>query len=109
MHLTRLKVEALLEEGKILEAESYMEKRRLVFVSKGYKIRKLNQAYFAFHGTYGENPSSVSPIAGQLKLVRSNSSSLGSFVQLVGGFGNYQEFLEYVEEFIKSGCTGESC
>ena len=109
MHLTRLKVEALLEEGKILEAESYMEERRLVFVSKGYKIRKLNQAYFAFHGTYGENPSSVSPIAGQLKWVRSNSSSLGSFVQLVGGFGNYQEFLEYVEEFIESGCNGEIC
>ena len=109
MHLTRLKVEALLEEGKILEAEEYMEERRLVFVSKGYKFRKLNQAYFAFHGTYGESPSSVSPIAGQLKLLRSNSSSLGSFVKLVGGFGDYQEFMEYVVELIEYGCNKETC
>ena len=84
MHSTRLKVEMLLGEGRISEAETYMEKRRLLFVMNGYTIRKLNQAYFAFHGTYGDSPASVSPIAGQLRLLRDNSNSLGSFIRVVG-------------------------
>ena len=97
MHSTRVKVEMLLAEGRISEAETYMEKRRLLFVMNGYTIRKLNQAYFAFHGTYGDSPASVSPIAGQLRLLRDNSSSLGSFIRVVGQFGSYKEFVEYLE------------
>jgi hypothetical protein len=56
MHETRIKVDALLAQGLVEEAETYMEQRRLVFLENGYQIRKLNQAYFAFHGAYAEAP-----------------------------------------------------
>ena len=46
---TRATVDRLLGEGQIEAAEAYMEARRRVFVSHGYNIRKLNQAYFAFY------------------------------------------------------------
>jgi hypothetical protein len=38
--------------GKVELAEEFMEERRQFFWKKGYHIRKLNQAYFAFHGAY---------------------------------------------------------
>ncbi len=56
MHETRVTADRLLAEGKIDEAESYMEKRRQVFWDNGYLLRKLNQAYFAFHGAYADVP-----------------------------------------------------
>ena len=97
MHATRLRVDELLAEGKVEEAEAYMEERREVFVQEGYYIRKLNQAYFAFHGTYADTPASVSPIHEELKKVRSNSASIGEFIRTVARFGNYQDFKAYVE------------
>jgi hypothetical protein len=56
MHRTRVTVDDLLAEGKIEEAERYMESRRRVFVEHGYRLRRLNQAYFAFHGAYASAP-----------------------------------------------------
>ena len=64
MRETRLTVDDMLAEGRIEEAEAYMEERRQVFVENGYPIRKLNQAYFAFYGTYADLPAAVSPIGG---------------------------------------------
>ena len=97
MRETRLRTDELLEAGMIDEAEVYMEERRQIFVENGYLIRVLNQAYFAFHGTYAENAASVSPIAGQLRKVRDDSEDIGRFIQRVRGFGNYQSFQEYVD------------
>ena len=56
MHITRLHVDELLAAGKIDDAESYMEQRRQFLWDNGYQIRKLNQAYFAFHGAYADEP-----------------------------------------------------
>jgi hypothetical protein len=53
---TRVVVDRLLAEGKIKEAEWYMEAQRRHFVANGYRIRRLNQAYFAFHGAYASTP-----------------------------------------------------
>ena len=92
MHATRLRVDDLLERGRIEEAEAYMESRRQVFVEEGYPIRKLNQAYFAFYGTYADNPASVSPIGQEVDRLREISGSLGEFVRTMSGFGSYQEF-----------------
>ena len=61
MQETRRTVDALLAGGEIEIAESYMETRRRMFVEHGHPIRKLNQAYFAFNGTYAESPASVNP------------------------------------------------
>ncbi len=52
MNETRVTVDQLLADGKIDQAEAYMEQRRELFVAHGYLIRKLNQAYFAFYGGY---------------------------------------------------------
>jgi hypothetical protein len=96
MRQTRLRVEELLAQGRIEEAEAYMEERRQFIVAHGYRIRKINQAFFAFHGTYATSPASISPIAGQLRQLRERSKSLGDFLKTVARFGSYQEFLDYL-------------
>ena len=66
MRETRLRVDELLASGDYATAEEYMEARRLVFVANGYHLRVLNQAYFAFHGSYATGGASSSPIGPQL-------------------------------------------
>ena len=97
MRETRVRTDELLSQGLTEEAEAYMEERRRFLVDNGFNIRKLNQAYFAFHGTYAEHPGSVSPIAGQIRELRSRSPDIGAFVRTVAAFGTYEEFLEHLE------------
>lgn len=83
MRKTRMRVDELLAEGKVEEAEAYMEERRQFFVAHGYHIRKLNQAYFAFYGSYATSPSVVSPIGGQMEWLRARCPSLRAFLLTV--------------------------
>ena len=94
---TRLQTEQLLARGEILEAEAYMEERRQLLVGHGYRIRKINQAFFAFRESYATDPGSISPIDDQLRGLRQSSDSLGDFLRTVAGFGSYEEFLEHLE------------
>ena len=96
MRKTRIKVDELLAMGEVEEAERYMEERRIIFGENDFPIRKLNQAYFAFHGTYATNPASASPIGDEVKQLRSMTDSVGEFIRTVSGFGSYQEFREYI-------------
>ncbi len=82
MRETRIRVDDLLAEGKIEEAEAYMEERRQEFVAQGYYIRKLNQAYFAFHGAYADQPGAAGadPIGPAVQELRANSPDLHTFV-----------------------------
>ena len=64
MHLTRVVVDRLLEEGRVKEAEDYLESRREFFWENGYPIRKLNQAYFAFYGSYAAQPGGAAGAEG---------------------------------------------
>ena len=98
MRTTRFRAEELLAEGSIEEAEQYMEDRRLFLADHGHYIRKLNQAYFAFHGNYADSPASISPIHQQLRTLRDDSSSLGDFVRRVASVSSYEEFLELLED-----------
>jgi hypothetical protein len=88
MRETRLRADDLLAEGKIEEAEAYMEERRALFVQNGYGIRKLNQAYFAFHGAYNAVPGG-SPTAGKdpigpaVQALRQRSASVGDFLRAI--------------------------
>ncbi len=86
MRETRLTAERLLGEGKIAEAEAYMESRRDFFAQHGYFFRKLNQAYFAFHGSYADSPGSVSPSGGQLASVRKGFRDFGGFLRHVADY-----------------------
>lgn len=73
MHQTRTTVDELLAAGNIAEAEAYMEERRQLFVTNGYGIRKLNQAWFAFYGGYqveGINAGGEDPIGPAVQQLR---------------------------------------
>jgi hypothetical protein len=88
MRQTRLHTDELLAAGKVEEAESYMEARRVIFVQHGYRIRKLNQAYFAFYGAYNAEPGGSAtagqdPIGPAVQALRQHSASVGDFVRKV--------------------------
>jgi hypothetical protein len=97
MRGTRRQVDLLLESGQVDEAEAYMEARRQFFVDNGYNIRKLNQAYFAFHGIYGYGPAAVSPIYGELEELRAKSGSLREFLDTVASFRSYDDLKNSLE------------
>lgn len=86
MRTTRLEADRLLAAGKIDEAEKYMESQRRILVENGYTIRKLNQAYFAFHGSYAVGAAATDPIGGKLRLLRSQAGSLNEFLRTVARF-----------------------
>ncbi len=93
MQLTRREAERLLKQGTVEEAERYMEQRRRLFVAQGYNIRRLNQAYFAFHGSYADSPGSIDPIGPQLESLFQRAGSLREFVRAVEGVASYQDFV----------------
>ena len=91
MKETRKNVDLMLDENRVNEAEQYMESRRLLFVQHGYKIRKLNQAYFAFHGIYGQDPCAVSPVYDDMKRLRDSYTDFAGFVKDVSSMTGYQD------------------
>ena len=91
MRTTRLRVDELLAAGKVTEAENYMAQRRLFFVENGYPLRVLNQAYFAFHGSYGTSAASTSPLGPKLERLRALSPDLLHFLQTVRGFTSVEQ------------------
>lgn len=97
MRETRQRTEEMLADGDIEGAEAYMEERRRLFVAHGYNIRKINQAYFAFYGSYATGPGATSPVGEQLRQLRRESDSLKEFLDTVAQFGSYGEYLDYVE------------
>jgi hypothetical protein len=60
MYITRVEADRLLAAGRIDEAEAYMEQRRQFIMAHvaehGHVIRRLNQAFFAFYGSYADTP-----------------------------------------------------
>jgi hypothetical protein len=86
MRETRQAVDQLLAQGRIDEAEAFMEARRQRLLENGYSVRKLNQAYFAFHGSYATGPGAVDPIGPKLEQLRAQRDSLLDFLRTVRGF-----------------------
>jgi hypothetical protein len=82
MRETRVWVDELLAQGRIEDAEAYMEERRRMFVEHGYAIRKLNQAYFAFYGAYADQPGAAGedPIGPAVREVFAHSPDIHTFV-----------------------------
>ena len=96
MRETRLEADRLLAEGQVDEAEAYMEERRLLFADNGYFLRKLNQAYFAFYGSYADRPTAVSPIGGQVRQIREQSASLKEFLETMARVSSHEDLLRLV-------------
>jgi hypothetical protein len=103
MHETRLTVDELLADGKIDEAESYMERRRSFFWEHGYQIRKLNQAYFAFYGAYADEPGGAAgaaedPVGEAVRTLRDQSPSLAAFLKRISWITSFEQLQRVVEE-----------
>ncbi len=99
MHDTRVTVDAMLAQGKVTEAEAYMEARRRVMWDHGYQIRKLNQAYFAFYGAYavsGSGAAGADPVGEAVHLLRRRSPSIAAFVNTMATFSTFGELQAYL-------------
>ncbi len=81
MHDLRIQVDELLKDGKVAEAEKAMEEKRLYLAGHGIAIRKLNQAYFAFYGTYANTPASSNPVGPKIETVWQLTKDVGLFLK----------------------------
>jgi len=102
MHETRIRVDALLLQGRIEEAEKYMEHRRQFFWEHGYRIRKLNQAYFALHGSYAAAPVGAAgkdPVGPAVRQVwRMTAKDPRRFLQQVRSVTSLDQLLAYGQD-----------
>ncbi len=97
MRQTRVTADQLLAEGKILAAEEYMEARRKIFWENGYRLRKLNQAYFAFYGAYADQPGGAAgedPVGEAVRTLFSESPSLAAFLKRIAWMTSFEDLLE---------------
>ena len=100
MHETRVTVDQLLVENKIEEAETYMEERRQLFWENGYLLRKLNQAYFAFHGAYADVPGGAAgedPVGPAVRALREQSDSLADFINTIAWMTSFEQLQQAIE------------
>lgn len=81
MRKLRLAVDDLLAQGKVEEAEALMEQTRLYLADHGIIIRKINQAYFAFYGSYGDSAASSDPIGPKVERVWELTGDVGTFLK----------------------------
>jgi len=97
MRATRIRVDEMLAAGQVDQAEAYMEDRRREFVAHGYRLRKLNQAYFAFHGTYADTGAAGESIVGQqIEELRRRSPGLADFLRTVAEFTDAEDLSAYL-------------
>ena len=97
MRITRLRADELLAQGEIVAAEAYMEQRRLYFWENGYRIRKLNQAYFAFHGAYADEPGGAAgddPVGESVRRLWDRSSTPADFLRTMAWLNSYDDLLK---------------
>jgi len=97
---TRRTVDALLAEGRVDEAEAYMEERRALFVANGYPIRRLNQAFFAFYGGYQTGAPGAGggdPIGAAVRAIRDASPSILAWIETMRGITTRAELLAAAE------------
>lgn len=100
MRVTRERVDDLLAQDKVDEAETYMEARRLVFWEHGFRIRRLNQAYFAFHGTYADQPGGAAgedPVGAAVRSLWQNSPSPAEFLNSMAWMNDPQDLFEVLQ------------
>lgn len=98
MRRIRLRVDELLAEGKVEQAESYMETERQELAENGYYVRRLNQAYFAFHGSYAAGPASVDPIGPWMRQLRRQNPSLKAFLEQTASMQSLADLTSALEQ-----------
>lgn len=108
MYVTRRETDILLAEGKIDEAEAYMESRREFFWENGYQIRKLNQAYFAFHAAYVNAPSTgeegqtgaagQDPVGPAVWQLYEQSENLSEFLRTIAWIISFEDLQDHLSQ-----------
>lgn len=133
MHVTRVTVDKAIDEIQVMEEkaqqlrelghevwadamrvlaqryinliEAYMEQRRQLFNANGYRIRKLNQAYFAFYGGYqaGDRPGvgGRDPIGPAVQEIREASDELHGFIVIMRNITTRDELLRVRDEMVE--------
>lgn len=103
MRALRLEVDALLSQGKVSDAESLMETKRVFLNENGYSIRKLNQAYFAFYGTYADSPQSSNPVGPKIEEVWERTRDVGLFLRIMREVRDVPDLDEALETLETAG------
>lgn len=98
MRDTRVRADELLSAGDVEGAEAWMEQRRIELQENGYFIRKINQAFFAFNGSYGDSPSSVSPTANQMWELRQQEENAAGLLKAMRSVSSYSKFEELLDD-----------
>ncbi|MFN8639196.1 MAG: hypothetical protein U0360_06995 [Dehalococcoidia bacterium] len=98
----RREVDALLAAGEVDRAEARMEEVRVDLAARGTRIRKINQAFFAWYGTYTARPDSIDPLGGQIRELRRAAGSLPRFLDVVGGASSRAEIAARLTELQRS-------
>ena len=96
-------VDALLAAGRVEEAERRMEEVRQELEDHGIRIRRINQAYFAFYGTYASREDAIHPLGGQLLELRERAGTLARFLELVRGVTTAEEVEELLARLERGG------
>lgn len=90
----------------IVKAEDYMEARRVLFYENGWRIRRLNQAYFAFFGGYQGGIAGIGgqdPIGPAVQDILDKSASLRDFVVTMRVITNREQLLRVRDDLVMSG------
>ena len=94
----RLDVDELLKLGKINQAEKQMESARAELESKGFYVRKINQAWFAFNGTYADSPASSSNIDQEIESFIDSQESIGDSIKKLRKVKNFEEYKNLISQ-----------
>jgi hypothetical protein len=100
MYVTRVEADRLLAAGKIDEAEQYMEARRVFIMEHvaehGNYIRRLNQAFFAFYGTYADTPGErgEDPIGPAVVKLYGQCPTPGAFLRAISRVTSFRQLQE---------------
>jgi hypothetical protein len=100
MRETRETVDQLLAEGKIEQAEEYMEARRKIFWENGYRLRKINQAFFAFYGSYADQPGGPAgedPVGEAVRALYGQSPTLADFLKRISWMTSFEDLQRAVD------------
>lgn len=101
MHETRITADRLLAEGHIEQAEQYMQERRQFIWDNGYRIRKLNQAYFAFHGAYADEPGGAAgenPVGDAVRALWDRIESPAEFLWTMSWMSDFSDLQEELHD-----------
>ncbi|HEX7475108.1 MAG TPA: hypothetical protein VF318_04010 [Dehalococcoidales bacterium] len=95
----RQQVDAYLAAAQIEQAEQYMNQQQQYLAAHGCFIRKLNQAYFAFYGTYADSPTSIDPTGTKIRLLRSHSLSIQDFLEQAAALTSVADLNSIVDQY----------